>query len=146
MAAFHAASAVSEPDALLIDALSRAAEAADAIGARAILVHAIDDEAQAFYQQFGFESSPLDPKQLMLLMKDLRTTELLSRARIRRFGPITGGLAPGTWRLPDRLLTRRCQCGLLLDLELTVRSCQIAPAFALHALGAIGRDGRHLGT
>jgi GNAT superfamily N-acetyltransferase len=59
---------------LLVDALTRAAAAADAIGARAILVHAIDDEAIAFYKRFGFEPSPLDPKQLMLLMKDLRAT------------------------------------------------------------------------
>lgn len=59
---------------LLVDALTRALTAADAIGARAILVHAIDDEASAFYKKFGFEPSPLDPKQLMLLMKDLRAT------------------------------------------------------------------------
>lgn len=59
---------------LLVDALTRALTAADAIGARAILVHAIDDEAAAFYKKFGFEPSPLDPKQLMLLMKDLRAT------------------------------------------------------------------------
>src|ERR1700674_1836361 len=44
---------------LLVDALSRALTAADAIGARAILVHAIDDEAIAFYKKFGFEPSPL---------------------------------------------------------------------------------------
>jgi GNAT superfamily N-acetyltransferase len=59
---------------MLIDALTRALAAADAVGARAILVHAIDDEAAAFYKKFGFEPSPLDPKQLMLLMKDLRAT------------------------------------------------------------------------
>jgi GNAT superfamily N-acetyltransferase len=59
---------------VLVDALSRALTAADAIGARAILVHAIDEEAVAFYKKFGFEPSPLDPKQLMLLMKDLRAT------------------------------------------------------------------------
>jgi GNAT superfamily N-acetyltransferase len=59
---------------LLVDALTRALIAADAIGARAILVHAMDDEAAAFYKKFSFEPSPLDPKQLMLLMKDLRAT------------------------------------------------------------------------
>jgi len=60
--------------AMLVDALLRALMAADAIGARAILVHAIDEEAAAFYRKFGFEPSPLDPKQLMLLMKDLRAS------------------------------------------------------------------------
>jgi hypothetical protein len=40
----------------------------------ALLVHAIDEEAAGFYKRFGFEPSPLDPKQLMLLMKDLRAT------------------------------------------------------------------------
>ena len=59
---------------MLVDALSRAMTAADAIGARAMLVHAIDEDAVAFYRKFGFERSPLDPKQLMLLMKDLRAT------------------------------------------------------------------------
>jgi hypothetical protein len=49
-------------------------EAADVTGARAILVHAIDDEAAAFYRRFGFEPSPLEPNQLLLLMKDLRAT------------------------------------------------------------------------
>ena len=59
---------------LLADALSRALAASDAIGARAILVHAIDEQAATFYKTFGFEPSPLDPKQLMLLTKDLRAT------------------------------------------------------------------------
>jgi GNAT superfamily N-acetyltransferase len=57
---------------LLVDALSRALAAADEVGARAILVHAIDKEAAEFYRRFGFEPSPLDPRQLMLLMRDLR--------------------------------------------------------------------------
>jgi hypothetical protein len=48
--------------------------AADAIGARAMLVHALDEDAVAFYRKFGFEASPFDSKQLMLLMKDLRAT------------------------------------------------------------------------
>ncbi len=59
---------------LLADALARALSGADSIGARAILVHAIDDQTAAFYKKFGFETSPLDPKQLLLLMKDLRAT------------------------------------------------------------------------
>ena len=59
---------------LLKDALLRTVQAADLAGIRAILVHAKDDGARAFYEKIGFESSPLDPLQLMLLMKDVRKT------------------------------------------------------------------------
>lgn len=59
--------------ALLKDALMRAVHAADTIGARAVLVHAIDEDAKSFYRHFGFEQSPVDPMHLMLLMKDIRT-------------------------------------------------------------------------
>lgn len=60
--------------ALLKDALTRAVHAADTIGARAVLVHAIDNDARSFYRHFGFEESPLDPVHLMLLMKDIRAS------------------------------------------------------------------------
>ncbi len=56
---------------LLKDALRRAAQAADLIGCRAVLVHAKDQTAQAFYSRFGFESSPIDSLHLYLLMKDI---------------------------------------------------------------------------
>jgi GNAT superfamily N-acetyltransferase len=58
--------------ALLKEALLRIAHAADIVGARAVLVHAIDEQARKFYRHFGFEPSPLHELQLMLLMKDLR--------------------------------------------------------------------------
>jgi GNAT superfamily N-acetyltransferase len=58
--------------ALLKDALRRIADAAGIVGARAVLVHAIDERAAAFYRRFGFEQSPTDDLHLMLLMKDLR--------------------------------------------------------------------------
>lgn len=57
---------------LLFDALSRIAEAADIVGVRAVLVHAIDEAARRFYQHFEFEESPVDPYQMLLLLKDLR--------------------------------------------------------------------------
>ncbi len=57
---------------LLLDALMRTAQAADTIGIRAVLVHAIDEEAKRFYLHFNFEISPVDSMHLMLLMKDLR--------------------------------------------------------------------------
>jgi len=59
--------------AMLKDALIRIAAAADIVGARAVLVHAIDAEAAAFYRRFGFETLPGNELHLMLLMKDLRS-------------------------------------------------------------------------
>lgn len=58
--------------ALLKDALRRIAQAAEIVGARAVLVHAIDEQARTFYEHFDFEPSPIHDLQLMLLMKDLR--------------------------------------------------------------------------
>jgi GNAT superfamily N-acetyltransferase len=60
--------------ALLKDALQRAYAGAEIIGGRAVLVHAIDDEAAAFYRKYGFEPCPGLELHLMLLMKDLRAT------------------------------------------------------------------------
>lgn len=57
---------------LLRDAIARAVAAADLIGVRALLVHALHAEAHAFYTHFEFEPSPTDPLHLLLLMKDAR--------------------------------------------------------------------------
>jgi GNAT superfamily N-acetyltransferase len=59
--------------ALLRDATLRTVQAADIAGIRAILVHAISDDAKRFYQRCGFQSSPLDPMTLMITMRDART-------------------------------------------------------------------------
>jgi GNAT superfamily N-acetyltransferase len=58
--------------ALLFDALTRIEEAADIVAVRAVMVHAIDEGARRFYEHFEFERSPVDPFQLLLLLKDLR--------------------------------------------------------------------------
>jgi GNAT superfamily N-acetyltransferase len=58
--------------ALLFDALKRVEAAADIVGLRAVMVHAIDDAARQFYEYFTFDRSPIDPFQLMLLLKDVR--------------------------------------------------------------------------
>ena len=47
-------------------------EAANIVGVRAVLVHVIDEAARRFYLHFEFEESPVDPFQLLLLLKDLR--------------------------------------------------------------------------
>jgi GNAT superfamily N-acetyltransferase len=60
--------------ALLGDAVLRTLNVADPIGVRALLVHAKDEKARAFYERFDFEPSPTDPLHLMLLIKDARRT------------------------------------------------------------------------
>jgi GNAT superfamily N-acetyltransferase len=54
------------------DALVRTERAADIAGIRALLVHAKDEHARAFYTPYDFEPSPTDPDQLFLLVKDIR--------------------------------------------------------------------------
>jgi GNAT superfamily N-acetyltransferase len=56
---------------LLRDAMTRTLAAADTIGVRGLLVHAIDDEAKAFYLRHGLQPSPTDPLHLMILLKDI---------------------------------------------------------------------------
>ncbi len=58
--------------ALLKDALQRTADAAAIAGIRALVVHAKDDDARRWYEQFDFEPSPTDPFHLFLLLKDLK--------------------------------------------------------------------------
>jgi GNAT superfamily N-acetyltransferase len=57
---------------LLRDAMSRALSVAEQAGMRLLLVHALNDEARAFYEHFGFEASPTDAMNLQLLVKDIR--------------------------------------------------------------------------
>lgn len=57
---------------LLLDALRKAARAADTIGARVVLVHATNARAREFYLRYGFEPAPVDSMHLMMLMKDIR--------------------------------------------------------------------------
>lgn len=59
-------------ESLLQDALLRTVGAAEAIGVRAIIVHALNETVADWYQRYGFERSPTDPLHLILLMKDLR--------------------------------------------------------------------------
>ena len=58
--------------ALFRDAALRVAHAADAIGIRGIVVHAISEEAKNFYLALGFDPSPREPMTLMVTLSDLR--------------------------------------------------------------------------
>jgi GNAT superfamily N-acetyltransferase len=57
---------------LLRDAVLRTIAAADTIGVRAILVHAISEEAKSFYERRGFHVSPVEPMTLMITIEEAR--------------------------------------------------------------------------
>jgi GNAT superfamily N-acetyltransferase len=59
--------------ALFQDAARRVMHAAETIGIRALLVHALSDEAKAFYLRLGLDPSPLDPMTLMVTVADPRS-------------------------------------------------------------------------
>lgn len=58
--------------ALFRDAALRILSAADAIGIRGLIVHAISDDAAAFYRALGLEVSPAEPRTLMITLSELR--------------------------------------------------------------------------
>jgi GNAT superfamily N-acetyltransferase len=55
---------------LLRDAVVRTLQAAEIAGIRALLVHALSNEAKQFYERCGFQVSPIDPLTLMLRLCD----------------------------------------------------------------------------
>lgn len=60
--------------ALVRDAGRRVIQAADLIGIRGLLVHALSDSAREFYEQLGFEPSPLDSMLLTATLTDLKAS------------------------------------------------------------------------
>lgn len=64
---------------LLRNAILRTLQAAEIIGIRAILVHAISEDAKQFYQKCGFTASAIDPMTLMVKVNDA-TASLSSQA------------------------------------------------------------------
>jgi GNAT superfamily N-acetyltransferase len=58
--------------ALFRDAAGRVAQAADAIGIRGIVVHAVSEQATSFYLALGFDPSPIEPMTLMVTLADIR--------------------------------------------------------------------------
>jgi len=55
---------------LLMDAVRRTVSISEQAGVRTILVHALHEQAQRFYEHYGFERSPLQPLVLMLRLGD----------------------------------------------------------------------------
>jgi GNAT superfamily N-acetyltransferase len=58
--------------ALFRDAAVRVAHAADTIGIRGIVVHAISETAREFYISLGFDPCPSDGMTLVVTLRDLR--------------------------------------------------------------------------
>jgi GNAT superfamily N-acetyltransferase len=58
--------------ALLRDAMLRTLQAAEIAGIRALAVHAKDEAARRYYEQFDFVPSPVDSLHMLVLLKDIR--------------------------------------------------------------------------
>lgn len=54
---------------LLRDAVLRSQNISQQLGARALLVHAINEKAKSFYLKYGFQVSPVAPYTLMLKLQ-----------------------------------------------------------------------------
>ncbi len=65
--------------ALLRDALLRTLTVAETVGIRAILLHAISEEAKRFYLYHGFAESPVDPMTMMITLADVEKAIGISR-------------------------------------------------------------------
>lgn len=57
---------------LVADAIRRCLAAAEIVGARGIVAHAIDDEAVAFYLKHGFVRSPLGERAMLMPIETAR--------------------------------------------------------------------------
>lgn len=58
---------------LFRDAAFRVAQAAEVIGIRGVVVHAISEEVKKFYVALGFDPSPREPMTLMVTLSDIRS-------------------------------------------------------------------------
>ncbi|MCU1530007.1 MAG: hypothetical protein JWP75_3770, partial [Frondihabitans sp.] len=73
---------------LLQDAVMKSIEASRLIGARAIIVYAVDEAAVAFYARFGFASVPKTTRSMYLLLSDAeKTIRSGARAEVSRARP-----------------------------------------------------------
>jgi predicted N-acetyltransferase YhbS len=55
------------------DAARRVVNAADTIGIKGVVVHAISDEARKFYVALGFDPCPAEAMTLVITIRDIRT-------------------------------------------------------------------------
>ena len=57
---------------LLVDALKRCLAVSEVAGVRAVVTHAVDDAAMAFYQHHGFVASPLGERVMLMPIETVR--------------------------------------------------------------------------
>lgn len=72
LAVDHRAQGIQLGAALLQDAVHRAVIVSQNAGVRALLVHALHEQAKQFYEHYGFQESPLHPMTLMLRLGTLK--------------------------------------------------------------------------
>jgi GNAT superfamily N-acetyltransferase len=58
---------------LLNDGLARVVRASEQVAVRAVVVHAVDENASSFYRRFGFRALSSTPRMLMVPLAALRT-------------------------------------------------------------------------
>ncbi len=75
--------------ALLDDALKRVCHAAEQVAIRAVVVHAIDQSAAAFYERLGFKALSATPRTLMVTLAALRAADFGHGAPARGKPPRT---------------------------------------------------------
>jgi predicted N-acetyltransferase YhbS len=56
---------------LLRDAVLRTLSVSQQAGIKALLVHALSEDAKTFYRRYGFQVSPLDPMTLIVSLRDV---------------------------------------------------------------------------
>jgi GNAT superfamily N-acetyltransferase len=66
LAVDHRAQGIKLGAGLLQNAVNRAESVAQNAGVRALVVHALNEKARAFYEYYGFSISPIHPLTLML--------------------------------------------------------------------------------
>jgi GNAT superfamily N-acetyltransferase len=57
---------------VLADTVLRTLGAAETVGVRAMLVHAISEDARRFYEKHGFRASPIEPMTLVITIDETR--------------------------------------------------------------------------
>lgn len=72
LAVDHRAQGIKLGGGLLQDAVNRAVTVSQNTGVRALLVHALHERAKSFYEDYGFQVSPVDPMILMLRLSSTK--------------------------------------------------------------------------